>query len=781
MQKRWIMLSLAVLFGLALLGIASLGIAAAFAWPKLPSLEALTDYKPRIPLRVYTADGALIAEYGEERRTYAPIAQVPKTLQAAILAAEDDHFFEHRGVDFAGLTRATLANLLGGARRQGGSTITMQVARNFYLSREKTLSRKLYEILLAMKIENSLSKEQILEVYINQIYLGQRSYGFAAAAQAYYGKTLQQLTVGEAAMLAGLPKAPSAYNPVANPPRARLRQQYVLRRMHELNYIDDRVYEQALAEPVKLVTGRGSSAATSGATPGLHAEFVAEMARQMAYDQFKDEAYTRGIKVITTITRTDQEAAYAALRQGVIDYERRHGYRGAEAYVDLKDIKDDQDVALEDLIEPYPDQDELKAAIVLAASTKQLKAYLRGGEVVTLTGDSLRFAATMLADNAPQQKRVRPGAIIRLIKTTKGWAITQPPEVEGAFVSLDPRTGAVRSLVGGFDYNRSKFNHVTQAWRQPGSSFKPFIYSAALEKGYSPSSVFDDAPLSFSSGDTGSQAWQPQNIDNKYEGPMTLRTALAKSKNVVAIRLLQAIGAQYAQDYVTTRFGFDKARQPPYLTMALGAGSVTPWQMAQAYATFANGGYRIQPFIVREIRDENDQVVARVDPPVAGEAAERMLDPRNAFLMDSMLKDVVRRGTAAKANALGRSDLAGKTGTTNDYLDAWFCGYQPTLVGIAWIGFDQPRRLGSGETGSGLALPVWINYMSKALAGVPQQSAQMPAGLISVRPQGASQDDYVYEEFVPPPPAPGTESSTPGQDGAAGASSSQGLAPWMTE
>ncbi|MFT4174374.1 MAG: penicillin-binding protein 1A [Rhodocyclaceae bacterium] len=782
MQKRWFTLTLAVLFGLALLGIASLGIAAAFAWPKLPTLEALTDYKPRIPLRIYTADGALIAEYGEERRTYAPIAQVPKVVQAAIVSAEDDHFFEHRGVDFAGLTRATLANLLGGARRQGGSTITMQVARNFYLSREKTLSRKLYEILLAMKIEKNLSKEQILEVYINQIYLGQRAYGFAAAAQTYYGKPLAELTVGEAAMLAGLPKAPSAYNPVANPPRAKLRQQYVLRRMRELGYIDDATYTAANAEPIRLAIGK--AAAASSVTPAVHAEFVAEMARQMAVDQFKDEAYTRGIKVITTITRADQEAAYSALRRGVIDYERRHGYRGAEGYVDLKDITADQVEALEDLIEPYADQDELKAAIVLDASPRQIRAYLRGGEVVTLTGDAVRFAAAMLADNAPQQKKLRAGAIIRLIKTAKGWAITQPPEVEGAFISLDPATGAVRSLVGGFDFNRSKFNHVTQAWRQPGSSFKPFIYSAALEKGYSPSSVFDDAPLSFSSGTTGSQPWTPQNIDGKYEGPMTLRSALAKSKNVVAIRLLQAIGTQYAQDYVTSRFGFDKARQPPYLTMALGAGSVTPWQMAQAYSTFANGGYRIQPFIVREIRDETDRVVARVDPPVAGEAAERMLDPRNAFLMDSMLKDVVRRGTAGKANALGRYDLAGKTGTTNDYVDAWFCGYQPSLVAVAWIGFDQPRKLGSGETGSGLALPVWINYMSKALANVPQQSAPpLPAGLIAVRPQGATQDDFMYEEFVPPAPPPDASAPAATPEGASApvGGPAQQHAPWMTE
>ncbi|HEX5126328.1 MAG TPA: penicillin-binding protein 1A [Rhodocyclaceae bacterium] len=747
MYTRWFVIFLASLLGIAVLGAASLGIAASFAYPKLPSLDALTDYKPRIPLRIYTADGALIAEYGEERRTLVNIRDVPDTLKHAIVSAEDDRFYEHSGVDFAGLTRATLLNLLGGGRRQGGSTITMQVARNFFLTREKTISRKLYEILLALKIEKNLTKDQILEVYINQIYLGERAYGFAAASQTYYGKSLKELTVAESAMLAGLPKAPSTYNPVANRERAQLRQHYVLRRMHELKYIDDATYNKALNEPIKLAIGK--SPQSTSAFPTIHAEYVAEMARQLAVDQFKDDAYTRGIKVITTITKDDQQAAYEALRRGVIDYERRHGYRGAEGYVDLSGIQSDDDDGLEELIEPYPDQDELKAAIVLEASPKAIKAYLRGGEIVNLSGDSLKFAAAMLANNAPPQKKVRAGAIIRLVKNAKGWAITQPPEVEGAFVSLDPKTGAIRSLVGGFDFNRSKFNHVTQAWRQPGSSFKPFIYSAALEKGYSPGSIFDDAPLSFSAADTGSQAWEPQNYDGTYDGPMSLRTALAKSKNLVAVRVLQAIGTQYAQDYVTSRFGFDKAKQPPYLTLALGAGAVTPWQMAGAYAVFANGGYRIQPYIVKEIRDEKDRVVARVDPPIAGEQAERVLDPRNVFLMDSMMKDVVRRGTGAKAMSLGRSDLAGKTGTTNEFVDGWFCGYQPSLVGIAWIGFDQPKRLGSGETGAMLALPVWIGYMEKALHGVPEQIMPMPPGLVKVKLDGSSDEDFVYEEFLP--------------------------------
>lgn len=746
MKIRFVVLSFLAVLCLAVLGVASVAVAAAFAWPKLPSLEALTDYKPRIPLRIYTADGALITEYGEERRTFASIKDVPDQLKKAIISAEDDRFFEHRGVDVAGLARATVSNIVGGGRRQGGSTITMQVARNFYLSREKTFSRKLYEILLSLKIEQSLSKEQILELYINQIYLGQRAYGFASAAQTYYGKNLNQLSLAETAMLAGLPKAPSAYNPVANPERATQRQHYVLRRMLELGHIDDAAYKKALAEPLRLAPGR----VAKGQASPLHAEYVAEMARQLAYDQFKDEAYTRGIRVITTITAADQQAAYDALRRGVLDYERRHGYRGAEAYVDIATGKPGNDEVLQDLIEPYPDLDEMKAAIVLEASRSKIRAYLRTGEVIELVGDALKFPAPMLAANAPPQKRLRPGAIIRLVRAGKGWNVAQPPEVEGAFISLDPKTGAVRSLVGGFDFNRSKFNHVTQAWRQAGSSFKPFVFSAAVEKGYTPGSIFQDAPLSFSAGETGGQEWNPQNYDGRYEGAMSLRTALAKSKNMVAIRVLQSIGARYAQDFIVTRFGFDAAKNPPYLTLALGAGNVTPWQMAAAYSVFANGGYRIRPFVVKEMLDESGRVLARVDPPVAGEQAERVLDARNVYLMDQMMKAVVQHGTAAKAMSLGRTDLAGKTGTTNEYVDAWFCGYQPSLVGISWIGFDQPKRLGSGETGGALALPVWIDYMRSALRDVPQQFMARPPGLQSVQPTVAGEEeDLVYDEFLP--------------------------------
>ncbi|WP_374600686.1 penicillin-binding protein 1A [Niveibacterium sp.] len=743
----------AIFVGLLLLAAATVGLAVAFAWPKLPTLEALTDYRPRIPLRVFTSDGQLIGEFGEERRTFAKIQEVPAYMKNAILAAEDDRFYEHGGIDVAGFARAAVANLTSGGKRQGASTITMQVARNFFLTREKSYSRKLYEILLSIKIEKNLSKDQILELYFNQIYLGQRAYGFAAAAQIYYGKNLAQLNVAEAAMLAGLPKAPSAYNPISNPTRATQRQHYVLRRMRELNYIDAAQYEQALKTPLKVVRGGAESYP-------VHGEYVAEMARQMAVEQFKDAAYTAGIRVITTIKAADQEAAYNSLRRGLLDYERRHAYRGAEAYVDMSAVRSDSDEQLDVLLEDFPDNGEMVPAILLEANAKRIRAYRRGGEVLEFTGPALRFVAPMLADNAAPAKRLRRGAVVRVAEGAKGWEIVQVPEVEGAFVAVEPATGAVRALAGGFDFNRNKFNHVTQAWRQPGSSFKPFIYSAALEKGYSPSSIVDDAPLSFSSGQTGSQAWEPKNYDGKYDGPMSIRTALAKSKNMVSIRLLNSIGPQYAQDYAA-RFGFDPEKHPAYLTMALGAGSVTPWQMAQAYSVFANGGYRVQPFIVKEMQDSQGRVLARTQTTSAGDGAPRVIDPRNAWMMDSMMKDVVRRGTATKALALKRGDLAGKTGTTNEYVDAWFCGYQPTLVGIAWIGYDTPRKLGSGETGGAAALPVWVNFMAKALQGVPEKLMEIPQGLLTIT-TADGKEDFVYEERLGTPP-PETEVPADGE------------------
>ncbi|MDP2135746.1 MAG: penicillin-binding protein 1A [Sulfuritalea sp.] len=740
------MLSIAALGGMVLI----------LAYPQLPSVEVLTDYQPKIPLRIYSGDGHLIGEFGEERRNFALIKDVPAVMTQAILAAEDERFYQHPGIDTLGVLRAAYSNFVGGGKRQGASTITMQVARNFFLSSEKTLTRKLYEMLLAFKIENNLGKDQILEIYINQIYLGQRAYGFSAAAQIYYGKALKDVTVAEAAMLAGLPKAPSAYNPVANPKRAQLRQRYVLRRMHELKFIDDAQLQAAQSEALHVKRDVNDF--------GVRAEHVSEMARQIAAERFPDDVYSRGLRVITTINRSEQQAAYLALRRGVMDYDRRHGYRGAEAYVDMKDVSSDQDEQLEELLTDYDDSDDLLPAIVLESSPKLVRAYLRGGELLKIADEGLKFASRMLDEKAAPNKRIRRGAVIRVQKVDKGWQILQLPEVEAAFVAASPVDGAIRALVGGFDFNRNKFNHVTQAWRQPGSSFKPFIYSAALEKGYGPASVIPDEPVSISAEETGSQAWEPKNYDGKYEGPMSMRTALAKSKNMVSIRLLRSIGTHYAQDYVT-RFGFDADKHPPYLTLALGAGAVTPWQQLAAYSIFANGGYRIEPYIVKQILDDKGTVLASIQPALAGDESLRAIDARNAWLMDSMMHDVVRRGTATRAAAaLKRGDLAGKTGTTNDYIDAWFCGYQPTVVGIAWIGFDQPKRMGNGETGGAAALPIWIGFMEHALKGVPESWQDAPPGLVSIvanDPSGKVNKELVYSEHLPPAPAPAEETAAP--------------------
>ncbi|NLF54379.1 MAG: penicillin-binding protein 1A [Thauera phenolivorans] len=755
---RWVLYPIAALFALAILGAATLAAVSLYAWPNLPSLETLTDYRPRIPLRVYTSDGHLLGEFGEERRDVVRIADVPPVLKQAILAAEDERFYEHPGIDIFGIARAALANLSTGGRGQGASTITMQVARNFFLSREKTFNRKLYEILLALKIERSLSKDQILELYINQIYLGQRAYGFSVAARTYFGKPLEEITLPEAAMLAGLPKAPSAFNPVVNPARAAVRQQYVLRRMKEAGFIDAAALEDALAAPP---VGREGAARTAAASveeradnayrPTVHGDYVAEMARQIAVEQFGEQAYELGIRIVTTITRKDQEAAYAALREGVTDYDRRHGYRGPEAFATLPEgaVSDEQ---LDEALGESHDYDDLLVAVVTEASTKEVKVYRRG-EHIRIAGSGLRFAAPMLAAKAPQSRRIRRGAIVRIRDLgDKGWEITQLPQVQSALLSLDPNTGAVLALVGGFDFARSKFNHVTQAQRQPGSSFKPFIYSAALEREFWPGSILDDAPLYFPPGTTGSQAWEPKNYDGRFTGPITMRDALVRSKNMVSIRLLQAITPGYAQDYIG-RFGFDSAKHPPYLTMALGAGTVTPWEMATGYAVFANGGYRIEPYIVKEIHDAEGRVLARTDPPVAGESAPRVIDERNAWLMDSMMRDVMSRGTGTRARTLKRSDIAGKTGTTNDYVDAWFAGYNPDVVAVSWMGFSQPRNMGRGETGGAAALPIWIDYMRAALESSPQRERPLPQGLSSSRASGRT-DYYYAENPLPVAPTP---------------------------
>lgn len=733
MLKRVVLGTIGIFAGLFVIGALIAGFMLAMAYPNLPALDTLTDYRPKIPLRVFTADSILIGEFGEERRNVVRFKDVPAIMKQAILSIEDDRFYEHNGVDYAGIVRAALHNLSGGAK-QGASTITQQVARNFFLSSEQTLKRKLYEVLLAWKIEQNLSKDQIFEVYLNQIYLGQRAYGFASASQIYFGKKLQDVTIAEAAMLAGLPKAPSAYNPVANPKRATARQQYILLRMHQLGYINDEQLEQAKNEELRIK--RDSTEF------GVHAEYVAEMARQLVYEQYKEDTYTRGLNVYTTITKADQDAAYIALRRGVMDYERRHGYRGPEGYMNIPANKEEAENAIEAELAEHPDSDNIVAAVVLEASPKQIRAMLITGEEITITGTGLAFATNLLSEKAPPQKRVKRGAIIRVMQDGDTWIVTQMPEVESAFVATNAEDGAIRALIGGFDFNRNKFNHVTQAWRQPGSSFKPFIYSASLEKGLSPATLINDAPLVFGALQTGGQAWEPKNYDGKFEGPMTMRRGLTKSKNMVSIRILQRIGPKYGQEYAS-RFGFDADRNPAYLTLALGAGAVTPLQMAAGYAVFANGGYRVSPHLISRITDASGKLLSQVKPDQAGDEANRVIDARNAFLMDSMMKDVVKSGTATKALALKRTDIAGKTGTTNDSVDAWFAGYTPKVVAVAWIGYDQPKNLGARETGGAVALPIWINYMQKALKDVPVVERSVPEGLIQVA------GDYFYAENPP--------------------------------
>lgn len=741
MTRRIVLISAGVLAGLALFAVGLLFFAVLLTYPRLPSLNALTDYRPKIPLRVYTADQVLIGEFGEERRAFVPIAQVPAVMKQALLAAEDERFYTHGGVDYVGVVRAMLGNVLSGQSQSGASTITMQVARNFYLTNEKTFTRKFNEALLSFKIEHNLSKDQILELYINQIYLGQRAYGFAAAAQTYFGKPLSQLSIAEAAMLAGLPKAPSKYNPVANPKRATLRQHYVLRRMHELKFIDGTQYQAALKEPLKVRQ-------SAGIQYTVHAEYLAEMVRQAMYERYKDAAYTQGFKVYTTLDSQQQTAAYGALRKGLQIYDNRHGYRGPEGYIDATLLQQGKEDLLVDALEGSEDAGEFKLAVVNEASSKQVSAVLKNGEVIRIDSDGLRAVRFALSDKASPTTRIRAGALIRVREGDKGWQITQLPQVEGAFVALDPSTGAIRALVGGFDFNRNHFNHVTQAWRQPGSSFKPFVYSAAIERGVTPATMVNDAPLVIDPQDIGGQRWEPKNYDGRYAGMMSVRDALTRSKNLVSIRLLQSIGPKYAQQHIT-RFGFPANKHPAYLTMALGAGSVTPLQLAEGYAVFANTGYRVLPYFIDRIESDRGELLARMEPEVAGKNAKRTLDARNAFVMTSMMQDVVRRGTAAKAKVLGRHDLAGKTGTTNDAIDAWFAGYNPDVVAVVWMGFDQPRSLGGSETGGAAALPIWIDFMSVALNGKPERQQPVPDGLIvrSTETEGGALNEYFYAEF----------------------------------
>jgi penicillin-binding protein 1A len=728
----WILGIVAVAITSILLVVA---VALAVAYPKLPDVSDLLDYRPKLPLRIFSAEGVLLGEFGEELRNLTPISQIPKVMKDAVLAIEDAHFYEHGGINYKSVLRAAIANL-GQSKSQGASTITMQVAKNVYLSSEKAYTRKIYEILLTFKLESLLTKDQILEIYMNQIFLGQRAYGFAMASEVYFGKPLKNITIAEAAMLAGLPKAPSAFNPIVNPDRARTRQLYIIERMLENNFITKAQADEASKETLKLKI--------ANEIDKVHAEFVAETVRQLVFSQYGAETYTRGLNVYTTLKASDQNAAYRALRKGVLDFEKRHAYRGPEVFIDLpkkqEDVDDEIDVALAE----HPDNDDLKSAVVIAVAPKKITAIRQNAETIEIVGDGLKAAQSAMSDKAPANIKLRRGALIRVIKTPKNtWEITQLPEVESAFVALDPRDGAIKALVGGFDFDKNKFNHATQAWRQPGSSFKPFVYSASLEKGLSPSTVINDAPLFFDASVTGGQPWEPKNFDGKFDGPMSMRTGLAKSKNMISIRILKEVGTQNTQDWIT-KFGFEAERHPPYLTMALGAGSTTPMQMATAYSVFANGGYRVNPYLISKITDYKGAVIVQTKPPVLDESM-RAIDARNAFVMNSLLQEVTSVGTAASAKrVLGRSDIFGKTGTTNDAIDAWFAGFHPTLTAVVWMGYDNPKPLGSSnaETGGGLSLPIWINFMQQALQGVPIATLTPPLGLTKAN------GDWAYTEFA---------------------------------
>lgn len=747
MFKRWGLYLLAAVLGLGLVAAAIAGLTAALVYPSLPSLEVLTDYRPKVPLRVYSEDGALLGEFGEERRAVVRVQDTPLILRQAILAAEDERFYQHGGVDTLGVLRAALANIVSGGAKEGASTITMQVARNFFLSSEKTFRRKINEALLAIKIEHALTKDEILELYLNHIFLGQRAYGFAAAAQIYYGKPLKNLSLAEAAMLAGLPKAPSAYNPVVNPARAQARQRYVLSRMLELGYITQAQYDQAVNERLRI---RHSTQDFE-----VPADHVAEMVRQYMYQRYGEQIYVTGMRVYTTIRRDEQQAAADAVLHGLVAFNRRRGYAGPESHLELpadpkaaREYLDNHPIDLREVGGMLP-------AVVLAVDKKRILARLASGEDIELGATELKFAQRFLAADAPANKRLRRGSVIRVVRLDgKTWQLTYLPQVEAALVALSPQDGAIRALVGGFDFSRNQFNRITQAWRQPGSSFKPFIYSAALDRGLTPATVLEDAPIHLDPFETGGVLWEPRNFDGVMDGPITLRDALRKSKNLVSIRVLQNVGIDAARAHVA-RFGFDLARIPPYLTMALGAGEVTPLALAAAYGAFANGGLLVRPYLITRITDKAGRTLEAFQAP----AAQRILDARNAYIMTSLLQDVVRRGTATAAMRLNRSDLAGKTGTTNDHRDAWFAGYNPHRVAVAWVGYDQPRPMGGGETGSVAALPIWMAYMGRVLRDVPDQPYTMPPGIVTlhvdprtgrVLADGADGLlEYFYEEFAP--------------------------------
>lgn len=694
---------------------------------ELPPLDRIVHYAPKLPLQVFTADGVEIAQFGTERRDYVPLERIPQRLKDAVLAVEDARFFEHSGVDPKGMARAAVAMITGG-RKQGASTITQQLVRTMLLTRELSAERKAKEILLALRLEQAISKDRILEIYLNEIFLGQRAYGFAAAAQTYFGKPMDQLTLAETAMLAGLPQNPYYANPVANFERAVRRQRVVLERMHAVGVIDDKQLAAARAEKLQLHT-RGPRS--------VHAAHVAEMARLAVVDRFGTEAYSMGLRVTTSLRSADQRAAHEAVQRGVLAHDRRGAWRGPEDFESLPSSSGAElERAAAEALKDHRDDETLRVGIVLTASAKEVLVQLASGERVRIQGEGLRWARRGLTANAKAPLKLARGSVIRVVSSGKNWSISQWPEVEAALVALDAKTGRVRALVGGYDFTRQPFNHVTQSWRQPGSAFKPLLYSAALEERVMPGTLVDDLPF------TAANGWSPGNSNGEHAGPITLRAALARSSNLASVRVLQHVGTQRARDW-TTRFGMDAARQPDNLTLALGTGSTTPMQMAQAYATLANGGWRVEPVVVEKITDAQGKVLFEAPPPAAHTEDNRAIPARNAFLTNSLLNDVVRSGTAARAQAvLKRGDIHGKTGTTNDVHDAWFAGHHPTLAAVVWMGHGKPRSLGNHESGGRLALPIWIDYMAAALKDVPVSRPGAP-------PPGLMHDgnDWLYSEW----------------------------------
>ncbi|MCB2018575.1 MAG: PBP1A family penicillin-binding protein [Hydrogenophaga sp.] len=721
----------------ALLTMAPLGLAvvllssplAQAALIDLPPIDRIVHYQPKLPLQVYTADGVELAQFGAERRIYTPLDKIPKLMQDALLAVEDTRFREHGGIDPKGMARAALALITGG-RKQGASTITQQLVRTMLLSRQLSFERKTKEILLAFEVEKALDKDRILEIYMNEIFLGQRAYGFEAAAQTYFGKPLATVSIAEAAMLAGLPQNPYYANPVANFDRATQRQHVVLQRMRDVGVIDDKELAAALKE--KLVIrppGRRS----------VDAAHVAEMARRAVFERFGEGAYSSGIRVTTSLLASDQRAASLALQQGVLAQERRLPWRGPEGHEDLpKRQGAELERAAAEALKDVKDDDLLRAAIVLSASPKEVRALLASGESVVVRGEGLRWALPGLSPKAKDALKITRGSILRLVQSGKNWVISQWPETEAALVAVDTHTGRIRALVGGFDFSRQPFNHVTQGWRQPGSTIKPLLYSAALEERVMPGTLIEDRPF------TAANGWSPGNSHSPSEsGEISLRAALAQSNNLVSVRVLQHTGVPRAREWLG-RFGLDVGKQPDNLTLALGTGQVTPLQMARAYATLANGGWSIDPVVIERISDAQGKVLFEAPPAPALTDDNRAIPARNAFVVSSMLNDVTRIGTAARAQAsLKRSDLYGKTGTTNDVMDAWFAGYQPGLATVVWMGYDKPRTLGDRESGSRLALPIWTDFMAAALKGVPAAPLNnAPPGLIRAN------DDWLYAEWA---------------------------------